>query len=206
MATLRLETILAEQDDAGWMGVVQETAMNAGVVGIAGLLVVACALAWLLNLIALPGNWIAVGLMTAYAWLGPSSGRPSLGLATVVIAFAIALLGEILEFAAAAVSVNQVGASRRAAIYAILGSVFGALAGGIVGFPVPILGPLLAALLFGGCGAMAGAIFGEWSDGRPWRQSWRVGKASFWGRTLGTTAKTVAGLLIVLIGLFGVLL
>lgn len=180
--------------------------MSVGVVGIALLLVVACACAWLLNLVALPGNWIAVGLLSAYAWLGPSSGRASLGLVPVVFAFGLALTGEILEFATAAVSVNKAGASRRATVFAIVGSVLGAILGGIIGFPVPVLGPMLAALLFGGCGAMAGAIYGEWSDGRPWSQSWRVGKASFWGRTMGTTAKTIAGLVIILIGLLGVLL
>lgn len=101
---------------------------------------------------------------------------------------------------------SRAGASRRSIIYAVLGSVAGALLGGILGLPVPIVGSLLAALLFGSLGATAGAMYGEWSDGKSWQESWTVGHAAFWGRLFGTLGKIVAGGAIVVTVVLGVVL
>ena len=54
-------------------------------------LVLLCTVAWAANLIALPGNWITVALLTIYAWLGPQDSRVAIGYAAVLIAFACAL-------------------------------------------------------------------------------------------------------------------
>jgi hypothetical protein len=81
----------------------------------------------------------------------------------------------------------------------------GAIAGAFVGIPVPVVGPVIAAILFGGLGATGGAIYGEWSDGRNWRESWSIGHAAFWGRTFGTLGKVSAGMAIVVIALIAVL-
>ena len=78
--------------------------------------------------------------------------------------------------------------------------------GAVVGIPVPVIGSILAAILFGGIGAAAGAFYGEWTDGRAWRESWTIGHAAFWGRTFGVFGKIAAGMIIVAIALFGVLL
>lgn len=179
-------------------------AMAGGSVALAVSLVAVCMLAWLLNLISLPGNWLAILVMALYAWVGPSTGRASLGIAPLGLAFVLGLVGELLEFAAGAMGASRAGASRRATFMAIIGSIAGAILGGMIGLPVPVLGPVLAALLFGGLGATAGAMFAEWTDGRPWRDSWRIGQAAFWGRTTGTVGKMVAGLLIVLVCLVAV--
>ena len=168
-------------------------------------IVVLCLIGWALNLIALPGNWIAVALLAIYAWLGPSEGRAEIGFAVPAIAFAFALLGEIFEFAASAVGAKKAGASRRSTLLAMVGSMVGAIAGAFIGIPIPVVGPVIAAILFGGLGATAGAIYGEWSDGKNWRDSWSIGHAAFWGRTFGTLGKVSAGLAIVVAALIAVL-
>ncbi len=171
---------------------------TAGASVLAITLVASCVAAWFLNLVAMPGNWIVVALVALFAWLGPEEGRVSLHLGTVVAAFVLALSGEGVEFAAGAFGASRAGASRRATLYSIGGSVTGALLGAFIGLPVPLIGPILAAVLFGGLGATAGAIYAERTNGRPWRESWTIGRAAFVGRTLGTAGKSIIGLMIVL--------
>ncbi|EMI44470.1 DUF456 domain-containing protein [Rhodopirellula sp. SWK7] len=200
-------TILA--DGEGWFAGFKESAqavmLSGGAVVIAVLLVLVCVAAWLLNLIALPGNWLAVLAMGIYAWLGPETGRGHVGVVAVGAAFLAGVVGELVEFAAGAVGASRAGASRRGTIMAIAGSVVGAILGGIIGLPIPVLGPVLAALLFGGIGATAGAMLSEWQDGKSWRENWRIGRAAFWGRTTGVVGKMIAGLVIVLICVIAVL-
>tara|TARA_A100001391_G_scaffold155831_1_gene113635 strand:- start:367 stop:1044 length:678 start_codon:yes stop_codon:yes gene_type:complete len=204
------ERVVDPAPDPGWLLQLQESARpvvtSGGTFLIATVLVLICLGAWLLNLIALPGNWLAVLAMGVYAWLGPESGRGQLGLVPLGLAFLAAILGEIVEFAAGAVGASRAGASRRGTIMAIGGSMMGAIAGGIIGLPIPVIGPVLAALLFGGLGATAGAMLAEWQDGKPWRENWRIGHAAFWGRTTGTVGKMLIGILIVLICLIAVLI
>ncbi len=88
----------------------------------------------------------------------------------------------------------------------MIGSMIGAIAGALIGVPVPVIGSVLAAILFGGLGATAGAMYGEWTDGKSWRESWPIGHAAFWGRTLGTLGKMSVGFAIVMIALVGVLI
>lgn len=183
-----------------------EMAASGGGVLLAIAMVVVCGAAWLLNLISLPGNWLAVLALGIYAWLGPESDRVGVGVVPVIVAFGLGIVGELFEFAAGAVGASRAGASRRATVLSIVGSVIGAITGGIIGLPIPIIGPVLAALIFGGVGATAGAMFAEWNNGRAWRENWRIGRAAFWGRTAGTVGKMVAGLAIVLVCLFSVIL
>lgn len=177
-----------------------------GAVLAALILLILCFAAWATNLVALPGNWICVALLAFYAWLGPQEGRANLGYGVVVAAGVLALVGESLEFLASALGAQRAGASRRSTLYALIGSIGGAITGAIFGLPVPVVGPILAAILFAGLGATAGAMIGEWSDGRPWRENWNIGRAAFWGRTFGTLGKVSAGLIIVLIAIAGVVL
>ncbi len=81
-----------------WTGWLART----GTVVIASLLVILCLLSWLTNLIALPGNWIAVAMLTLYVWLGPEQGRAAIDGIALVSAFLLALVGEIFEFMASA--------------------------------------------------------------------------------------------------------
>jgi hypothetical protein len=176
----------------------------AGAVAMATLLVALVVVAWATNLFALPGNWIAVALLALYVWFGPGDGRAAIGVTVLVIAFVLALIGELVEFMASAVGAQRAGASRRSTIFAVLGSMLGAIAGAAIGLPIPVIGSVLAAILFGGLGATAGAIYGEATDGRPWRESMSIGHAAFWGRTFGTLGKVTVGLAIVVLTLASV--
>ncbi len=169
-------------------------------------LIVLCALAWGLNFISLPGNWLAVALIGLYFWLGPADGRVALSWPIPVAAFMLALAGELFEFVAAALGAKRAGASRRSTLFAVLGSLVGAIVGAIVGLPIPFVGSVVAALLFGAGGALGGAMYGEWTDGKSWQESWTVGHAAFWGRLLGTLGKVASGAVIVVLVLCAVLL
>lgn len=171
-------------------------------------LIVLCTLAWALNLVSLPGNWIVVALVGLYAWLGPEVGRVAITWPVVASLFAIALAGEVIEFVAGAFGAKRAGASRRSTLYAIFGSLGGALLGMIFGsvIPIPVVGSVVAAVLFGAGGATAGAMYGEWSGGKSWEESWTVGHAAFWGRLFGTLGKLASGFILLIVVAAAVLL
>lgn len=193
---------LIAETTRGWTAWAETT----GVIVLAVMLVLLCLGSWVTNLIALPGNWICVLLIAVYAWLGPEQGRAAIGYGPVLTGFAFALVGEIVEFVAGAAGATRAGASRKSTLYSIVGSMAGAMAGAIIGIPIPVIGPVIAAILFGGLGAAAGAMYGEWNDGRSWKENWTVGNAAFWGRTFGTMGKVIAGAGIVIVALAAVLL
>ena len=178
---------------------------SVGTVGIALTIILLCAVAWAGNLVALPGNWIMVLLLGSFAWLGPQTGRTEIGFSTVAVAAMLAIVGEAVEFAASALGARRAGASRKSTTYAVLGSFGGALLGALMGVPIPIIGPIIAAILFAGLGAMAGAIYGERSEGKAWQETWAVGQAAFWGRTLGTFGKIAAGFAILALTIISVM-
>ena len=160
------------------------------------LLLSAVAIGWVMTLLGLPGNWLMVAAAGLYAWLGPSAGVAGFSLGFLVALVAIAGLGELAEMAASMWGTRRAGGSRRAAVFALIGSLAGAVIGVMVGIPIPIVGPPVAAILGGALGALAGAGFGEHSRGESPEQAWRVGHAAFWGRVLGTGVKTVAATVI----------
>jgi len=157
------------------------------------LLVLAVLVFWFMNLLGLPGNWMIVGAAALYAWLIPDNTRIAIGWPAVGVLTGLAVLGEVVEFAASAAGVKKRGGSWFGAILALIGSVIGALAGMVVGVPIPVVGSLLAAVLFGGLGALAGAMLGETMRGQSFDASLRIGQAAFWGRLLGTLAKAMIG-------------
>ena len=154
---------------------------------------------WTLNLFGIPGNWINVCATLLYLLLTPADLRVSIGWPVFGMVFALAVVGEVVEFAAGAAGAKKAGGSRRAAVLALMGG----LAGGIVGMfagsliPIPGVGSIIGALLFAGLGAMGGAIVGETWAGGDAQQSWQVGKAAFWGRLFGTLGKILVGSIIV---------
>lgn len=157
----------------------------------AALLTVAVAAGWLMTLVGMPGNWLIVACTACYAALGPAETRLAIGWPVVGILAGLALLGELIEIVAGALGVAKAGGSRRSAVLALLGSMIGGIAGLFVGLPVPIVGSLLAAVVFAGAGALVGAAIGESWKGRDLDRSLEVGVAAFWGRLLGTLAKTL---------------
>jgi uncharacterized protein YqgC (DUF456 family) len=167
------------------------------------LVLLAC---WAIDLLGLPGNWLMVAATAVYAYFVPTQSRAALGWKTVVALLVLAALGEIVELLAGSLGAARAGGSKRAAVMALLGSVFGALLGMIVGLPVPLVGSILAAVLFAAVGAMIGAVLGEMHAGRDLDASLRIGKLAFWGRLAGTAGKLFLGAVMVAVVVVALLL
>jgi uncharacterized protein YqgC (DUF456 family) len=172
----------------------------------ATLLVLVLVGGWLLQLVGLPGNWLIVAAAALYAWLVGPDASTALGWPTVIAVLLLAVLGEVIEFAAGALGVTTVGGSRRGALLAIVGSIVGGVVGLVVGVPIPLIGQLVAAIVFGGLGALAGAVVGETWKGRDLDASLEIGKAAFIGRLLGTAAKMIVCTLMVVVTLAAIVL
>jgi uncharacterized protein YqgC (DUF456 family) len=161
----------------------------------ASLLVIGCAVAWLLNLVALPGNWIIVGGAALFAWLLPVEVGRGVSWKLVVVLAVLALVGELIEFAAGAAGAAKKGASRRAVVLSMVGAIVGSVAGVIAGapIPIPIIGPLVTAILGGAAGAFGGAYLGEAWKGRDEQARTAAGRGAFFGRIWGTVGKFAVG-------------
>ncbi len=155
------------------------------------LLLLSLGVGWLLTLVAMPGNWLIVVAAGVYAWLGPQSGVTQISWNTIWVLIVLAVIGEIVEFLAGVVGANRAGGSRRAAVYSLIGSLVGAIGGATAGIPIPVIGSAIGAVVGGALGAFGGAAIAEHSLGEQMQQSMRVGQAAFWGRLLGTVAKSV---------------
>jgi hypothetical protein len=155
--------------------------------------------AWLLTLVGLPGNWIMVGVVVLYALLVPDDRRVDVGWPVVAVLVGLAVVGEIVEFGAGAAGTSRAGGSKRGAAMALLGSIVGGVAGLFVGLPIPVVGSFVGALLFAGAGAFLGALIGEYWEGRTMEDSVPIGVGAFWGRLLGTLAKTMVGAVMIVV-------
>ncbi|REJ67012.1 MAG: DUF456 domain-containing protein [Planctomycetota bacterium] len=165
-------------------------------IALAILLVCLLVALWSLNLVSLPGNWLAAGVTSGYWLLEVGEGRTAIAGGVVVLVILLAALAELVEFLAGALGATKAGGSKLAAVLALLGSIAGALTGAAVGsvlLPIPIVGTVVGALLLGALGSLMGAILGETALGRSSDESWNVGKAAFFGRLLGTLAKSMIG-------------
>ena len=158
----------------------------------ASLLTVFNLLFWVAILFGLPGTWLMVLLAAGLEWWLP--GEPFVGLVTLYVATGLAVVGEVLEFAAAAGGARQAGGTRRGALFAIAGGIVGAVLGTPV--PVPVLGTLVGACI----GAFIGSIVGDLAAGRPLTHSVTAGQGAAAGRFWGTLWKLIIG------GMIGALL
>ncbi|MFV0444300.1 MAG: DUF456 family protein [Planctomycetaceae bacterium] len=149
----------------------------------------------------LPGTWVIVGLMALAAWFLPEADGRTLGVSwgEVAVLAGLAILGEIIEFASGAAGAKKVGASRRSVALSLIGAAVGSIGGAAVGFPVPIVGPIFAAIFGGGLGAFGGAYLGEAWKGKSHGESLTVGRMAFVGRVLGTVGKLGVGILMVIV-------
>ena len=157
------------------------------------LLVVASALAWLLTLVAMPGNWLMLGGAALFAWLVPVEADRGLTWTTVIVLLVLAIVGELIEFGAGAAGAAKQGASRRAIALSILGAAVGSILGLGVGTPIPILGSFVMAVIGGAAGAFAGAYLGEAWKGRTEPERTAAGRGAFMGRIWGTVGKLAVG-------------
>ena len=146
-----------------------------------------------LNASGAPGNWIMLGLAGFYSWLMPNESPYDFGIFIILIVLMFAIIGEILEFFTGAISTKKASGTKRGMWFSVIGSIIGSLAGIFVGIPIPIIGSLIAALLFSGAGALLGAYYGEKIEGKNSKEAWKVGISSFVGRILGSLFKIICG-------------
>ncbi|HAY78900.1 MAG TPA: hypothetical protein DCY79_03760, partial [Planctomycetaceae bacterium] len=144
------------------------------------LLFVGSCIAWLTNLLGLPGNWMIVLAAAIYAYLwyswGWETGMTAIEWPGVVILFVLALLGEGLELVAGAAGAKGVGGSKRGAILSFLVSIIGGIVGMFIGTAIlPVVGSVLGALTFACVGALIGAVLGEQWKGRQIEESLEIG-------------------------------
>jgi uncharacterized protein YqgC (DUF456 family) len=159
------------------------------------LLVAACAAAWLLNLVTLPGNWIVVGAAAVFTALMPAGHGRGVTWTTIAVLLVLAVIGEIIEFAAGAAGAAKEGASRRAIVLSMVGAMLGSILGIAVGapIPIPVIAPLIMAIFGGAAGAFAGAYLGEAWKGRGKPERTAAGRGAFFGRIWGTVGKFTVG-------------
>ena len=157
------------------------------------LLILVLVISLILNASGAPGNWAMLGFASVYSWLMPKESPYDFGIFIVLIVLIFAIIGEILEFFTGAISTKKAGGTKRGMWFSVIGSIVGSLAGIFVGIPIPIIGSLIAALLFSGAGALLGAYYGEKVEGKNFKEAWKVGVSSFTGRILGSLFKIICG-------------
>lgn len=130
---------------------------------------------------ALPGHvLIFAGLLLA-AW---ADHFARVGPWTLTLIGVIGATSYIVDFAAAAVGVKRLGASRRA----MTGAALGTLAGLVFGLPGIVIGPFV------------GALVGELTVHRDWKRAGRAGAAAWIGFAIGTAVKVA--LAFAMVGIF----
>jgi uncharacterized protein len=106
------------------------------------------------------------------------------GLWTLVVLGVLAVVTYVIDILASLYGARRFGASKRAIIGALIGTVVGIL----LGFPAVLFGPF------------AGAVIGELSHAQGWRHATRAGIGATFGLILGTALKIA--LSFTMIGIF----
>ena len=130
---------------------------------------------------ALPGTWLIFGGLVLGAW---ADGFTRVGVWTLAVIGLIAAASYAVDFVAAALGAQKLGASKRA----MAGAALGTLGGLFLGLPGLIVGPFV------------GAVLGELTMHRDWRKAGRAGVAAWIGFAIGTAVKV--GLAFAMIGIF----
>jgi len=158
------------------------------------LLLIVCQFCGLfLTLLGLPGVWIMVAALAAYAWV--TTFNHYVGWPSLITLLVLAVLAEVLEFFAGSAGAKKAGASRRGMIGAIVGAMIG---GFLFTIPVPVLGTI-----FGVCfGAFVGAALVEMGVVGDPGHAGRVGWGAAKGRFFGIMIKLAFGLVMLLVTLF----
>ena len=140
-----------------------------------------CVLCIVLTAVRLPGPWLILLAAVVYAWW--RSWEP-LGPWMLGGLFAMAVCGEILEFAASALTARRAGASKQAIWGALIGSILGAVFLSFV-LPIPLIGTVAGALV----GCFLGAVLAEIATHQDLDRGARVGVSSTIGFGLGMIGK-----------------
>ncbi|MFN0138289.1 MAG: DUF456 domain-containing protein [Phycisphaerae bacterium] len=149
--------------------------------------------AWLgLLVLGLPGTWLIAFTTVGVAWWRWDSALPwdqqFIAAPALIALVALAVVGEIWEFAAGIAGARKAGASGWGSLGALVGAIIGGIAGTFM-IPIPVIGSLA-----GACGgAAAGAWLLEFASGRTHDEAVRSGVGAGIGRVKGTLAKLAVG-------------
>lgn len=119
---------------------------------------------------ALPGTILIFAGLLLGAW---ADGFTRVGIFTIVLIGLIGAASYAVDFAAAALGAQRIGASRRAVVGAALGT--------LLGLPLGLVGVIL--------GPLAGAVIGELTVHDDWRRASKVGAAAWIGFLVGMAVK-----------------
>ena len=156
------------------------------------LLFLVCGLA--INIFTLPGNWLMLLAVAAYAWATEKSHY--VGLITLGILLILAIIGEFVETFAAGRGVKKQGGSRWGSVGALVGGILGGiLLTGLI--PIPVLGTLCGILL----GTFLGATLLELVGGKQVGRSALIGVGAAGGRFVGTTLKIAVGCIMLIVSM-----
>jgi uncharacterized protein YqgC (DUF456 family) len=159
------------------------------------LLLQACILAGLLLIpFGLPGLWVMLLGLVGYGWLTDFRTVSALG---IVLAFALALAGEVIEAWLGFRFARRYGGSSRAG----WGALVGGLTGAVVGVPVPVIGSVIGGFL----GAFAGAALFEYTRARETGTAASAGWGAVLGRATAAAIKMALGIVIGVSALFAAL-
>ncbi len=161
----------------------------------------------LLVIAQLPGTWLMIGFAVGIhlmddAWFLPEDASATRGWWAIGIAVALAVVGEIVEFAAGAFGAKVGGGGKRASWGAIIGGLVGAIALTPI-IPVPILGTLIGAIV----GCFVGALVGEMTGKQPRTagEAMKPALGASIGRALGTTGKLIIAIVVWAVLSFGLI-
>jgi uncharacterized protein YqgC (DUF456 family) len=130
---------------------------------------------------ALPGTMLIFAGLLLAAW---ADGFTRVGVVTLVIIGIIGAASYGVDFVAAALGAQKLGASKRAMAGAALGTFLGLF----LGIPGLIVGPFV------------GAVAGELTAHRDWKRAGKAGLAAWIGFAIGTAVKV--GIAFAMIGIF----
>jgi uncharacterized protein YqgC (DUF456 family) len=150
------------------------------------MLVLVSVLGIILAALQLPGTWLILGTAVLYDW---HYDWQRLGWKWLVLLAGVAALAELLEMLASLAMARRAGASRRAAVGALIGGFAGMI---LLSVPVPVIGTIIGGLI----GCFVGALLGEISLHDNLHTGARVGVFATIGRVMGMMAKTAAAMVI----------
>jgi uncharacterized protein len=150
------------------------------------LLAAASVIGLLLIPFGLPGLWVILAGIIGYGWI---TNFRTLSTGFLILAIALALLGEVLESWVGFRFAKRYGGSSRAG----WGALVGGLVGAVVGVPLPVIGSVIGGFV----GAFVGAAVFEYTKARQAQGSVRAGWGAVLGRAAAVTIKMGLGVAMV---------
>jgi uncharacterized protein YqgC (DUF456 family) len=139
----------------------------------------------------LPGLWVILLGIIGYGWL---TDFRTMSAGFLILAIALALLGEVLESWIGFRFAKRYGGSSRAG----WGALVGGLVGAIMGVPIPIIGSVIGGFV----GAFVGAALFEYTKARHAQGSVKAGWGAVLGRAAAVAIKMGLGVAMVVGSLF----